>query len=99
MKISTNNILKNYTDLPIHTTEYFADKISSNKNQKFDVITIQSNRRQIEERTFAEAVSKELHSAVNATASEEKLQNLQNQIQLGNYQIDTHALASKILLV
>lgn len=99
MKISTNNIFKNYTGLPIHTKEHFTEKASSNKDHKFDVITIQSNRRQIEERAFAESVSKELISNLDNTASEEKLQNLQNQIALGTYRIDSQAIASKILLV
>lgn len=98
MKIS-NNIVKNYTDFPIHAKEHFTEKASSNKNYSFDVVTIQSDRRQIEERKFAEAVSKELISNMKNTASEEKLQGLQNQVALGTYRIDTSAIASKILLM
>lgn len=99
MKISTNTLVKSYGSLPIHTKEHFTETASLTKDHNFDVLTIQSNRREIEERTFAEAVSKELISDLKQISSEEKLQNLQNQIALGTYQIDTQAIASKILLV
>lgn len=98
MKIFTNNIFKNYTDLPLHTKEHTPENVALNVNHKFDVITIQSDRRQIEERTFAEKLSKELMSDVKQTASDEKVADLQNQIALGTYQVDTNAIASKILL-
>lgn len=99
MKIFTNPVLKNYGDVSLHTKEHSTDIVSSNSSHKFDVITIQSNKRQIEERTFAEALSKEVISDIKDTASEEKLNDLKNQIALGTYQIDTNALVSKILLV
>lgn len=97
MKISTNNIFKNYNDLQLHTKGNLVDGAASNDTHKFDVITIHSNPRQIEERTFADSAAREVSSQMKETVPDEKLQNLHSQIALGIYQIDTHAIASKML--
>lgn len=60
---------------------------------------IQSNPRQIEEHTFAESVSRQLSAGMTETASDEKVQDLKNQVAEHKYQIDAYAIASRILLV
>lgn len=99
MKITLNNPVKNYADLRHYAKDNAASYAASNKGHNFDAITIQSNRRQIEERTFAESVARKLSSEVSKTASDEKLQNLRDQVTSHSYRVDTHAVASKILLV
>ena len=44
MKISTNNIIKNYTDLRLHTKENSAPSVATpnNDSHKFDALIIQS---------------------------------------------------------
>ena len=101
MKITTNNMIKNYTDFRIHTKENPAPSAVSpnNDSHKFDALIIQSKPRQIEEHTFAKSVSLRLSSEVSQTASAEKLQNLQNQVSENTYQVDAYAIASRMLLV
>ncbi|MCI8835518.1 MAG: flagellar biosynthesis anti-sigma factor FlgM [Ruminococcus sp.] len=99
MKITTNNLIKNYPDLRIHTKENYAPSATQTDGHSFDALIIQSDRRQIEEHTFAESVSRQLSSEAANTASPEKIQNLKNQIAEHTYQIDAQAIASRILLV
>ncbi len=101
MKISTNNIIKNYTDLRLHTKENSAPSVATpnNDSHKFDALIIQSKPWQIEEHTFAKSVSRQLSAEVSQTASAEKLQNLQNEISGNTYQVDAHAIASRMLLI
>ncbi len=99
MKITTNNLLKSYPDLRIHTKENSAPSAASKDGHSFDALIIQSNPRQIEEHTFAESVSRQLSSGMEETASAEKVQNLKNQIAAHTYQVDAYAIASKMLLV
>lgn len=99
MKITTNNVMKSYPDIRLHTKENPAPSAASSDGHSFDALIIQSNPRQIEEHTFAESVSRQLSSGVNETASAEKVQNLKNQVAEHRYQIDAYAIASRILLV
>ncbi len=100
MKISNNNIIKNnYTDLRLHTKENSTPSVTSNDKHNYDAVIIQSNPRQIEEHTFAKAVSRQLSSEVSSIASAEKIGQLQQQISGHAYQIDAHAIASRMLLV
>lgn len=101
MKITTSNMIKNYTDLRIHTKENSAPSVvpPNNDSHKFDALIIQSKPRQIEEHTFAKSVSRQLSAEVSQTASAEKLQRLQNQISGNSYQVDASAIASRMLLV
>lgn len=99
MKITTNNILKTYPDLRIHTKENPAPSAASKDGHSFDALIIQSNPRQIEEHTFAESVSRQLSSGIEDTASADKIQNLKDQIAANTYQVDAYAIASRILLV
>ena len=99
MKITTNNIIKNYTDLRIHTKENSTPHTVSNDGHSFDEIIIKSNPRDIEEHTFAKSLSRKLSSEVNTAASAEKIEQLQNQISAHTYHVDAYAIASKMLLV
>ncbi len=99
MKISINHLVRNYTDVNMHTKETSATRSISNTGHNFDALTIQSDPRQIEERTFSEAVSKQLLHAVSGNVSEEKVNNLQTQVAAGAYHIDSRSIASKILLL
>ena len=99
MKIFTNNVPKNYTELRPHSKEAHASGSISGVSHSFDAITIQSDPRQIEEHTFAQAVSRKIFSEVSQTASDEKISELKNQVASQNYHVDPHAIASRILLV
>lgn len=99
MKITTNNVMKSYPDLRIHTKENPAPSAASSDGHSFDALIIQSNPRQIEEHTFAESVSRQLSSAAKETVSAEKIQDLKNKVAEHTYQVDAYAIASRILLV
>lgn len=99
MKITTNNNLNKFTKLNLHTKENSSDYAASNITHKFDAITIQSSPKQIVEKTFAAAVSKEISSDISTPLSDRKLQQLQSQIADGTYQIDSHTIACKMLLL
>lgn len=100
MKISTNNnIMKNYTDLRLHTKENYNPPVTPNDGHSFDAIIIKSNPRQIEEHTFAKSVAQRLSSEVERTASAEKVQDLRKQVSESTYHIDAYAIASRMLLV
>ncbi len=99
MKVSINNIINNYTDLRPHAKGGSAPLSSSNDGHSFDAVIIKSNPRQIEEHTFAKSISRQLASEVKNTASEEKIKSLQDQVASHTYQIDTYAIASRMLLL
>lgn len=99
MKISTNNNINKYTNLHLHTKEHSSDPAVSNMTHNFDALTIQSNPRQIEERTFAGAVAKKISSEISRPVSDEKLQTLKSQIADGTYQTDSRAIAFRMLLI
>lgn len=99
MKISTNNVINNFTDLRIHTKENSAPPVVSNDGHNFDAVIIQSDPRQIEEHTFAKSLSRQLSSEVKNTASADKVQNLRDRIAAHTYHIDTHAIAARMLLL
>lgn len=99
MKISNNNIIKNYTELRLHTKENFSPSVTSSEKHSFDAVIIQSNPRQIEEHTFAKAVSRQLSAEVSSIASAEKIGQLQKQISEQTYVVDAHTVASRMLLV
>lgn len=103
MKITnTNNMIKNYTDLRLHTAKENSAPSVTSKNSdghSFDALIIQSNPRQIEEHTFAKSVSRQISSAMNYTASAEKIQNLKDQISGHTYHVDAYAIASMMLML
>lgn len=98
MKISVNHLMRNYTDLNVYAKESSTANAVPNTGHKFDAITIQSNRRQIEERTFAESISKQLFADVTNPVPEENVDGLKAQVAAGTYRIDSRAIASRILL-
>lgn len=99
MKISNNNLIKNYTELRLHTKETSAPSVAPSEKHSFDAVIIQSNPRQIEEHTFAKAVSRQLSSEVSSIASAEKIGQLQKQVSEHMYQVDAHAIASRMLVI
>lgn len=99
MKISTNNVINNFTDMRIHTKENSAPSVVSNNGHNFDAIIIQSDPRQIEEHTFAKSLSRQLSSEIKDTASAERVQDLKNQVASQEYHIDAHAIAARMLLL
>ncbi len=99
MKISTNNLLKTYTDLHSHTKEKAGTYRVSDGEHSFDAITIQSNPREIAEHTFSDTLSKKISSDVSVPVSQERLQDLREQVANRSYQPDVFAIAAKILLV
>ena len=99
MKITTNNVIKNFTDRRIHTKDNSAPSVISNDGHNFDAVIIKSDPRQIEERTFAKAVAQRLSSEIKYTASADKIQSLQNQVASNTYYVDAHAIAARMLLL
>lgn len=98
MKINANPMIKNYTaDILLHAKESVSS--APVREHKFDAITIQSDPRQIEQVTFAKAVSRELSSRISKPVSEDRVQELKSQIQSNSYSIDACAIASRMLLV
>ncbi|MCI8293111.1 MAG: flagellar biosynthesis anti-sigma factor FlgM [Hespellia sp.] len=99
MKISTNNVINNYTDLRLHTKDNSVPGPVSDGGRSYDAIIIQSDPKEIEEHHFAKSLSHQISSEIRNTASADKIQNLQNQVHAQTYQIDPHAIAAKMLLV
>lgn len=99
MKISTNNILKTYTDLHSHVKEKTETYKAMDSEHNFDAITIKSNPRDIAEHTFSRALAKKISSDIAAPVSQEHLQNLREQVSNRSYHPDSFAIAAKILLV
>lgn len=98
MKISIGTILNNHTDLRSVSRNVSGSPTAPDNGHSFDAVIIKSNPRQIEEHTFAKAVSGEISAAVRETASPEKVQALQQQVADGNYSVDAYAVAARILL-
>ena len=93
MKITTNNVLKNYTELRPLAKENHASGASTDIGHNFDAVTIQSDPRKLEEHTFAKAVRQEISSDITRTAADEKL------IASNTYHVDPHAIAARMLLI
>lgn len=98
MKISNNNLLTTYKELNPRSNSWSDFASAKSGEKKFDAVSIRSTPRQIAEKTFVASVSRELSAQVAVTASEDKLQQLKEQISSHTYQIDTSAIASKMLL-
>ncbi len=99
MKITTNNVLKNYTELRPLAKENHASGASTDIGHNFDAVTIQSDPRKLEEHTFAKAVRQEISSDITRTAADEKLKELKRQIASNTYHVDPHAIAARMLLI
>ena len=99
MKISNaNNLTPGYAGLSIRTKGLSSSSLPKNDEKSFDAISIQSEPRQIAERTFAAAISKELASDVRIPVSDARLNELKEQISSHTYKIDAFAITSRMLL-
>ena len=97
MKISNaNNLTPGYAGLSIRTKGLSSSSLPKNDEKSFDAISIQSEPRQIAERTFAAAISKELASDVRIPDA--ILNELKEQISSHTYKIDASAIASRMIL-
>ncbi len=97
MKISLNNISNYRPELPpVKATAKAMNTEKANRN--YDAIIIQSDSRQIAEKTFSSSLARAVSGEIrNAKASEEKIQNIKNQIDNGTYRIQFEQIASRML--
>lgn len=99
MKISLNNISNYRPELPPVNKATAKAANTEKDNRNYDAIIIQSDSRQIAEKTFSSSLARAVSGEIrNAQASEEKIQNIKNQINNGTYQIPYEQIASRILL-
>lgn len=96
MKIMLNNI----SPYRMETVGYTrADsKVSSGVKGNYDALTIQSSSRQIQEKTFSEALSKRVVSDARGGASADKVEAIKQQVEAGTYQIDPYMIAARMLV-
>lgn len=96
MKITLNNI----SPYRMETTGYTRTegKVSTGVKGNYDALTIQSSSRQIQEKTFSEALSRQVVSDARGGAPADKVENLRRQVESGTYQIDPYAIASRMLV-
>lgn len=98
MKISIGTILNNHTDLRSVSRNASGTSIVPESGHNYDAVIIKSNPRQIEEHTFAKAVSKKLSAEVKESASPERVRDLRQQVADGRYSVDAYAVAARMLL-
>lgn len=100
MKISNaNNLTTDYTSLSIRTKGLSSSSLPKNEEKFFDAVSIQSEPREIAEKTFAAAISNKLLSEVRVPVSENRLAELKEKISSHNYSVDASAIASRMLLI
>lgn len=95
MKITLNNI----SPYRVETAGYTRvdGKISNGVKGNYDALTIQSSSRQIQEKTFSEALSKQVVSDAKQGAHPSKVEAIKQQVESGTYQIDPYMIASRML--
>ena len=99
MKISLNKISQYHTELPPVAKATAKATGAEKANRNYDAIIIQSDSRQIAEKTFSSSLAQAVSGEVrNAETSEEKVQNIKNQIKNGTYAIQFDQIASRMLL-
>ena len=64
----------------------------------YDALTIQSSSRQIQEKTFSEALSKKVVSDAGQGAPANKVEAIKQQVESGTYRIDPYLIASRMLV-
>lgn len=99
MKITSNNVTSVYNDIQFPAKDYSRTSGVSGNAAQFDAITIQSGKRQLEEHSFRETISKKIAEDVCTEVSDERLEQLKAQLQNGSYQVDPMAVAARMLLV
>ena len=97
MKISINNIQKNYSDLQIQSKETSRFLTSLSESSSFDQLLIHSDPRKIQESSFSESLSRQLSREVSSAAG--NYESVKAQVQNHTYRIDPQAIASRILLL
>ena len=98
MKISLNNISPYRMEATGHTRTDGKVSGGTKGNGNYDALTIQSSSRQIQEKTFSEALSRQVVSDARGGAPADKVENLRRQVESGTYQIDPYAIASRMLV-
>lgn len=99
MKISLNNITNYHIELPPAAKTAAKATNTERDNRNYDAIIIQSDARQIAEKTFSSSLARAVSGEVkNAQASEEKIQDIKNRIDNGTYRIQLEEIASRMLL-
>ncbi len=98
MKISLNNISPYRPDAVGYTKPDSRIPGDTKAAGNYDAITIQSSSRQIQEKTFSEALSKRIVSEVKQSADPGKVEAIRQQVAAGTYHIDPYAIASKMML-
>lgn len=98
MKITLNNISPYRMETAGHTRSDARVSAGTKGNGNYDALTIQSSSRQIQEKTFSEALSRRVVSQAGKGASAEKVEAVKRQVEEGSYQIDPYLIASRMLL-
>lgn len=98
MKVSLNTISNYYTELP-SAAKLTAKASGTEKGYRnYDAIIIQSDSRQIAEKTFSASLAHTVSGQVrDSHATEQKLQDLKSQVLSGTYPIQYNQIASSIL--
>lgn len=99
MKISLNNITAYHTEFP-PVAKTTAKNTNTEKagRSNYDAIIIQSDSRQIAEKTFSSSLTQAVSGEVQNTQNpEQKIQDIKEQIQNGTYQIQFDKIASRML--
>ena len=98
MKIMRNNMSLFRMEGASHTRSDSRVQSGAKGNGNYDAITIHSSARQIQEKTFSEALSRQVVSEAGQGASPEKVAAVKRQVEEGTYHVDPYLIASRMLL-
>lgn len=98
MKITLNNINPYRMEAAGHTRTDARISSGTKGNGNYDALTIQSSSRQIQEKTFSDALSRQVVSDAREGAPADKVENLRQQVEAGTYQIDPYMIAARMLV-
>ena len=99
MKISLNNITTYHTEFP-PVAKATAKNANTEKagRSNYDAIIIQSDSRQIAEKTFSSSLAQAVSGEVqNTQTPEQKIQDIKEQVHNGTYQVQFDKIASRML--
>lgn len=100
MKVSnTNNLTAGYNSYNIHTRGTSGSHYEKSSVKMFDAISIESDPREVAEKTFAASVGKQISMEVRVPVSEERIEQLKEQIASHSYVVDPSAIAARMLLM
>lgn len=98
MKISLNNISQYHTELPPVAKATAKATGTEKANRNYDAIIIQSDSRQIAEKTFSSSLAQAVSGEVqNTQTPEQKIQDIKEQVHNGTYQVQFDKIASRML--